>query len=341
MQIDGSLNAEFLSDIPRRTRELIDIGYDGFYMFEGREDVFLPCTLAANETRGSHHLSTQVAVAFARNPLSLAYIANDLNALAGGKFVLGLGTQARQNIEQRFSMPWGKPVSRMRDMVRAIQAIFRCWDTGEPLRHEGEYYRHTKMQPMFTPPMNPHGRPKIMLGGIGAPMTRLAGEVADAFVIIPFHAPRFLEQVTFPALDEGAALSGRTRADLDLYAQCMVVTGLSEERYREAYERTRHQIAFYGSTPIYAKALQAEGWGEYHARWRQMAREGQWQEMAATVPDQMVEAFAVTGTPREVATKLHARFGDFLSRLSVMTTYVMEAEAEAQLVAELQRLRAA
>jgi probable F420-dependent oxidoreductase len=334
LAVDGALLYRDLADVPSRARALKDIGYDGIYLFEGANDVFLPATLAAEHTDAGM-ISTQVAVAFARNPLTLAYQANDIQMLSRGRFVLGLGTQAQQNIEKRFSMPWGKPVTRMREMVAALRAIFRCWNDGDRLHHVGEYYRHTKMQPMFTPPVNPYGAPPIMLGGIGSPMTRAAGEIADWFVVIPFHTPAFLEQTTFPALRAGLDDAGRTWGDLKLAVQCMVATGMTEKSYAEAVARTRHQIAFYGSTPIYEKALVAEGWGDYHARWRQMTREGRWTEMGASVPDEMLHAFAVVGEVDEIAPKLHARFGGWADRLSIMTTYMLEPAAARTIVAGL------
>lgn len=339
MQVDGALVYRSLADAPAKVRELVALDYDGVYLFEGPGDVFLPCVLAAEHSQ-RQIISTQVAVAFARNPLSLAYQAHDLQMFSGGRFILGLGTQARPNIEKRYSMPWGKPVTRMREMVGALRAIFRAWNHNEPLHYVSEYYTHTKMQPMFRPAPSPHGPPPIMLGGIGAAMTRCAGEIADWFVVIPYHTPAFLEQTTFPALRAGLQQAGRSWADLRVAAQCMIATGLTEASFAQAVHRTRNQIAFYGSTPIYAKALEAEGWGDYHVRWRQMTREGRWAELADTVPDEMLHRFAVVGEPHEIAPQLHERFGGWCDRLSVMTTYMLEPEAAATVIAALAALRA-
>ncbi len=336
--IDGALVFADISDVGRKTRELVDIGYDGIYAFEGANDGFMPFVIAAEHAK-TQVLSTQIAVAFARNPLTLAYQANDLQMLSGGRFILGLGTQARQNIEQRFSMPWGKPVTRMRDMVGAIRAIQHTWQTGERLNYRGEYYSHTRMQPMFTPKPNPHGPPPIMLGGIGRPMTKLAGEVADWFVVIPFSTPQFVRDVTLPALAAGRAVAGRPPEALRVAAQCMVVTGANERSFAEAFERTRAQIAFYGSTPIYAKALDAEGWGDLHPRLRALSRTGQWAEMSALVSDEMVRRFAVVGEPAAVAKLLHTRFAAWADRVSLMTTYLLDAEVAARIVGDFKQLR--
>lgn len=337
MAVDGGLIFDDMADVRAKVEELKAIGYDGIYTFEGASDGFMPFVIAAEHTE-TQVLSTQVAVAFARNPLTLAYQANDLQMLSKGRFVLGLGTQAQQNIEKRFSMPWGKPVTRMRDMIGAIRAIQRTWQTGEPLRYEGVYYRHTKMQPLFTPKPNPHGPPPLMLGAIGAPMTRVAGELADWFVVIPFSTGKFVRETTFPALREGLQKSGRSWGDLKIAAQCMVATGHDEKSYGEALARTRYQIAFYGSTPIYAKALEAEGWGDLHPILRQMTRENRWMEMGQLITDEMCERFAVVGDPKDIGPKIVERFGRWSDRLSIMTTYRLDPEVASRIVSDIKRL---
>jgi probable F420-dependent oxidoreductase len=332
--VDGGLIFEDMADVRAKVEELKAIGYDGIYSFEAASDGFMPFVIAAEHTE-TQTLSTQVAVAFARNPLTLAYQANDLQMLSRGRFILGMGTQAKPNIEKRFSMPWGKPVTRMRDMIGAIRAIQHTWQTGAPLNYRGEYYQHTKMQPMFTPKRNPYGPPPLMLGAIGAPMTRTAGELADWFVVIPFSTDKFVRETTFPALRDGLEVGGRSWDDLRIAAQCMIATGADERSYAEAIARTRYQIAFYGSTPIYAKALEAEGWGDLHPTLRQMTRENRWLEMGQLITDEMCARFAVVGEPHEIGPKLVERFGGWVDRLSIMTTYQLDPAIAARIVADV------
>ena len=108
-------------------------GYDGIWSAETSHDPFLPLALAAEHT--DHlELGTGIAVAFARNPMNLAVVANDLQTLSRGRFMLGLGSQIRPHIEKRYSMPWSHPAARMREMVLAIRAIWPSWSEGEPAR---------------------------------------------------------------------------------------------------------------------------------------------------------------------------------------------------------------
>ena len=137
-------------------RRLEAKGYAGGFTYEGAHDPFFPLVLAARATERLE-LYTAVAIGFARNPMILANIGWDLQALSKGRFRLGLGTQIRPHVEKRFDMPWSKPATRMREMVLAIKEIWRCWEQGERLDFRGEIYRNTLMTPMFDPGPAPHG----------------------------------------------------------------------------------------------------------------------------------------------------------------------------------------
>ncbi|MCL1599435.1 MAG: LLM class flavin-dependent oxidoreductase, partial [Actinomycetia bacterium] len=102
-----------LSTVPGQVTDAETVGYDGFWSAETSHDPFLPLTLAAEHSTNIE-LGTAIAVAFARNPMSMAYLANDLHAYSG-RFILGLGSQIKPHIEKRFSMPWSSPARRMRE----------------------------------------------------------------------------------------------------------------------------------------------------------------------------------------------------------------------------------
>ena len=113
-----------------------EIGYDGMWVTETTHDPFLPVLLAAGRTTRLE-VGTAIAVAFPRSPTHLAQVANDLQAHSQGRFILGLGSQVRAHVERRFSATWSRPVTRMRELVLAIQAVWRCWNDGEPLDFPG------------------------------------------------------------------------------------------------------------------------------------------------------------------------------------------------------------
>ena len=137
MKVDTGIMAGALEDIATRARELEDIGYDGLITAETGSDPFLPLVIAAEHTERLE-LGTGIAVAFARNPMTLANIGYDLQAFSRGRFRLGLGSQIKAHIEKRYSMEWSHPAARMRELVLAMRAIWACWNDGTPLEFRGD-----------------------------------------------------------------------------------------------------------------------------------------------------------------------------------------------------------
>ncbi len=320
MKVDAPLVAAALSEVPRLAREIETMGYDGVYTFEGPHDPFFPLALAAEHTE-QLDLATAIAVGFARSPMNLAHIGWDLQALSGGRAILGLGSQIKPHIEKRFSMPWSQPAARMREMVLAIRAIWSAWQDGTPLKFEGDFYRHTLMTPFFTPQPNPSGPARIFLAGVGPAMTEVAGEVGDGFLVHPFSSADFLREHTLPALERGLATSGRSRRDIEISFPVMVVTGANDADTASAAATTRAQLAFYGSTPAYRVVLDAHGWGDLQPELNRLSKEGRWDTMASMIDDTMLSTFAVCAPPGEIATAMTARYGDLVDRIAFNAPY--------------------
>jgi probable F420-dependent oxidoreductase len=335
--LDAALLSTGVDDLAATARDLEARGYAGVWSSEADHDPFLPL-LAAGQATSRLQVGTAIAVAFARSPMTVAMTAHDLQRYTRGRFLLGLGTQVRAHVERRFSMPWGAPVARMREFVGALHAIWSAWQDGTRLRFEGEYYRHTLMTPMFSPPAHEWGAPPVHLAAVGPAMTRLTGEVADGLLVHGFTTARYLRERTLPALQEGLDASGRTRADVTVSLPGLVVTGRTEEEQRAAAAAVKATIAFYGSTPAYRPVLELHGWealaDELHAL-SVGRREDKWTAMRDLVGDEVLAEFAVTGTPEEIGPRVLGRFGGLVDRFSVYASYPAPPGLWDPLVAEL------
>ena len=242
MKIDGALISG-LADAAENAKRLEAAGYDGAYTFEGNRDPFYPLLLAAEHT-SRLDLTTAIAVAFPRNPMHLAYQAWDLQEFSRGRFLLGLGSQVRAHIENRFGVPFSRPAARMRELVLAIKAIWRCWHDGERLRFEGDFYTHKLMTPVFNPGPNPFGKPPLLMGGLGPKMLEAAGEVADGILIHPFNTQPYFHELALPAIERGLAKSGRNREEFILSVSAMIITGKTQEEYDVADRTIRYLLGF-------------------------------------------------------------------------------------------------
>src|SRR5829696_2478913 len=318
MKLDAGLAVEgkHLPGIVEVGRAAEELGFAGLWTSETKHDSFLPLAVAANATE-SLDLGTSIAIAFSRSPMTTAQVAWDLQDLSGGRFILGLGTQVKAHIQRRFSMPWDKPASRLRDYVLALRAIWESFQTEGPLNYEGEFYRHTLMTPFFNPGPIEHPEVPIYIAGVNTRLAALAGELCDGFHVHPFHTPEYVRQTVRPAIAEGAEGVGRDLDQVTLATSAFVITGENRESATEQRDSVRAQISFYASTPTYRTVLEAHGWEEVGERLGTMAREKKWREMPALITDEMLAEFAVEAAPDEIGPALKERYEGLIDRVSL------------------------
>jgi probable F420-dependent oxidoreductase len=316
MKIDAGGYASTVVEAGEKAVKAERDGYDGWWVAETQIDPFIGAAVAGERTERVE-ITTAIAVAFARNPMTVALQANDIQTLSEGRFMLGLGSQIRPHITKRYSMQWSKPAARMREFVLAIRAIWKCWATDGKLDFRGDFYTHTLMTPFFNPGANEHGNPKIMLAAVGPLMTEAAGEVADGMLCHGFSTERYLREVTIPALERGRAKAGLGLERFEISAPSFVVASDSDQEIEKGTRFVKEQIAFYGSTPAYRPVLEVHGWGELQDELNAMTKRGAWKEMAALIDDEVLHTFAVIGTPEQAAAEIQRRYGDVATRITL------------------------
>jgi probable F420-dependent oxidoreductase len=323
-----------LEDAPVHAHRLEQLGLDGAFTFEGPHDAFTPLILAAGATT-TLELATNVAIAFPRNPVQLAHQAYDLQLLTRGRFSLGLGSQIRAQVEKRYGASFDRPVARMREMVGALRAIFATWETGAPLDFRGEFWSHTLMPPLFNPGPNPFGPPSVALGGLGPQMLRLASEVADGVLVMPFNTAAHFAARSLPAIEEGLARGGRDRSSLTVTGEVIVCCGRTEEELDAARVAGRWLLSFYASTPAYRPVLEVEGWETLQPELNGLSKSGRWEEMPGLIDDAMLGALAAVGSPNEVALDIANRFGGQVDRVGFYTPSLINEETLGEMVSAL------
>ncbi|KPM56898.1 F420-dependent oxidoreductase [Frankia sp. R43] len=337
MKIDGGL-PHSLADRESAARGAglaASVGYDRLFAAEAAHDPFLPVALAAGAA--DVDLGTNVAVAFARNPMTTAMVANDLQVLTGGRFILGLGSQVKAHITRRFSMPWSHPAARMREFVLALQAIWESWQPGGRLRFEGTFYRHTLSNPLFQPGPNPFGPPRVFLAAVGPRMTEVAGEVADGLMCHAFTSPSYLAEVTLPALRRGLARAGRADGAVEVCLPVLLATGPAGADLEPEIDRVRRQVAFYASTPAYRAVLDHHGWGDLHGEAHRLSVDQRWEEMAGLVDDDILHTLAVVADAGSLADVVRDRFGRLVTGLRLNVPYADDPEAWAPVIEKLKQ----
>jgi probable F420-dependent oxidoreductase len=316
MLLDAALPPTSLQSIPSIAREAEAFGFNTLWSTETIHDPFLPGALVAENTQRLN-FGTAVAVSFARSPATMAYTAWDLAQASQGRFILGLGTQVGAHIERRFGMPWPEsPMGKLREQVTAMRALWNTWQTGAKLNFRGDYYKLTLMSPFFNPGPIEHPEIPIYIAGVNPGMARLAGEVADGFLVHPFHSPRYLREAILPAIERGAIKTDRMMGNISISATVFVITNTEEKEF------TRQQIAFYASTPSYRPVLALYGWEGEGEKLSALAARGKWGDMPEIINDNMLEEFAVIAPQEQLAEALKRRYQDIADRVTIYIPFL-------------------
>jgi probable F420-dependent oxidoreductase len=321
-----------LGVVPERARKCEALGFDALSAVETVHDPFFPLLLAAEHT-SRIRISTNIAVAFARNPMILANIGHDLQSYSKGRFTLGLGSQIKPHITRRFSMPWSAPAARMKEMVQAINAIWDCWYDGKPLAFQGEFYTHTLMPPKSIPRDTQYGRPRITVAAVGPLMTKAAAEAADGVICHAFTTERYLREVTTPMIERTLAGAGRARSDFEVIYSPFVMIAPDGKPAEEKVKAVREHIAFYASTPAYRAVLELHGWGDVQPVLQAMTRAGEWAKMGDLITDEMFDAFAIVGDAASVADTVTRRYGGLVDTIHLPLGDLPDDEAKAAIMA--------
>ncbi|MEQ8748323.1 MAG: TIGR03617 family F420-dependent LLM class oxidoreductase [Amphiplicatus sp.] len=291
-------------------------GFDSVVALENAHGPIPPLAVAALATNRVR-LGTAVAIAFPRSPTVTAHFAWDLHKASGGRFYLGLGSQVKGHNERRYGIVWTPPAPRMRDYIGAVRAVWRAWETGEPLDYRSDAYTLTLTTPNFSP--KPTGLPRIpiSMSAVGPAMLRTAGEVADGVRLHPFSTRRYLEETSLPRIQVGLDRAGRSRSEIEVISGAFVATGKDDAAVAKMREYVRFRIAFYCSTRAYWDVLRLHGLEELGERLRPYPAANRWDEMAALISDETMELFAVVGRHDEIVQKVGAKYAGLVDTLSL------------------------
>ena len=334
MHVYRNITDTKLTNVNKVTPQLENMGYNGLLMTELKHDPFLPLAVAATSTE-TVTLATGIAISFLRSPMSVANIAWDLNEATSGRFTLGLGTQIRAHNEKRFSVPWSPPGPRMREYIQALKAIWRCWKHDEKLSFEGEHYRFTLMTPEFVPESSGIHLPPVTLAAVGPVMIKTAAEVADGIRLHGFCTTKYFEETINPRIESGLKATGKMRRNFEVSGGGFIATGSDNEAVDKATETVRYRVGFYGSTPAYWPVLETHGYGDLGRKLNAMTKSGEWDKLAAQIPDNLLELFCAIGRHDEIAKNIQQRFGKMAD---VITTGLNE-DFPPDLIQDIQKIQ--
>ncbi len=256
-------------------------------------------------------LGTAILQIPARTPAMTAMTAMTLDALSGGRALLGLGVSGPQVVEGWHGQPFGKPLGRTREYVAIVRAILA---RQRPLEHAGEHYQIPYRGPGATGLGKPlrsivHARADlpIYLAAIGPKNVALGAEIADGWLPV-FYSPERAGLLR-EALDEGFARAGATgkRERFDVAPMVPVVVGPDADACRA---RVKPRIALYvggmgaRGRNFYFDLACRYGYEAAAVRIQQLYLAGRRPEAEAAVPDALVDEVALCGPAERIRERL-------------------------------------
>ena len=306
MRITFAPWGETLAELADAARRAEEAGAEVVWVPELHRSASVSAAAIAQATTTAQ-VGTAIQLGFTRSPMVTALEALDLDELADGRFVLGLGTGVQRLNESWHNARWGKPVGHMREVVRNVRHFVANATSGAEMALDGEY------EPMH---IRGYERPypvrrteiPIYLAAMGPAMTRLAGRIGDGWISHELCSPSYLAERIVPEIEAGiAAVEGRQRSDIELVVSACCSVDADPEA---AINRVRGHVGFYASVRTYADFFEFHGLGEAQQRVIDAFRSGQGAEhLAEVVTPEMVDAITLNGDRDRVVEQISAYDG--------------------------------
>jgi F420-dependent oxidoreductase-like protein len=284
-----------------RVLEAEGLGYDSLWTAEAYgSDAITPLAyLAAKTTRIK--LGTGIMQLAGRTPAMCAMTTSTLDALSGGRVLVGLGLSGPQVVEGWHGMPYDKPVARLREYVQILRKI---WAREEPVEVNGKAYQVPYRGADATGLGKPlksilHGRQlPVYLATMQPQSVRLTAEIANGWLPIWFSPQRM--GMFRSVLEEGfqRAGNGKSWQDFDIVAGCTVIIG---EDVRACLAHIKPTLALYvggmgaRSKNFHNEMMTRYGYGDSAARIQDLYLSGRKAEATAAVPDELCDEISLCG----------------------------------------------
>ncbi len=302
-------------------RKLQGAGFSGMLYTETSQVPWMQIAAAAMAA-SELFFTTGIAVAFPRSPMVSAAVAYELADNTGGRFRLGLGSQVKAHVTRRYASDFEHPAERLRDYVLAVKACFRAFNREEKLSHDGDFYKLSLLPHDWSPKPHQHAM-KVDISAVGPHMMKVAGEVADGVHVHPLHSVAYIQNRLRPGLAEGASITGRNVADIDLIVPVFACPGDTPEERAPYVARAKRQIGFYGSTPNYAFQFDDLGFEGTTVKLREKMASGNIDTIADVITDEMLDSYGLVAPWDALADRLIARYAGTAARVVM---YLGEAE---------------
>ncbi|HEY3842947.1 MAG TPA: LLM class F420-dependent oxidoreductase [Acidimicrobiales bacterium] len=299
----------------RQAAELEKVGLDVVWVAEayGYDAPSMMGYLAAKTERVQ--IGAAILPIYTRTPTLIAMTAAGVDAISGGRCVLGLGASGPQVIEGFHGVPYDRPLTRTREIIDVCRKV---WAREAPLTHDGAAYHIPLPAGQGTglgKTLKIIGHPErsripIWVAALGEKNVAMTAEVADGWLPLFFVAEK-AKDVFGAALAEGSAKRDPSLDPLQIAAGGLLAIG-EESEVASIRELGRATAALYiggmgAKGKNFYNALACRyGYEKEAAEIQDLYLGGQKAEAAAKVPDELLEATSLCGSEGYIKERLAA-----------------------------------
>ena len=272
-----------------------ELGYESAWVVEGHGgDQFSILTACAVQTKRIL-LGTSISSIFVRSVPTIAMAAACVDHFSNQRFILGLGSSHKVQVEPEHGIPYGRPVQRLRESVAIIRTLLR----DGVVSYKGETISIERFDLWFSPIRK---EIPIYVSAVFPQMLEICGELAQGTIMVWSTLESGRKAAEHIAI--GARRAGRRPEDIDLVS--LLSCSVSANR-QEALERMRPAVAFYaGFFPRYSRLMAESGFPEAAQAIRTAWQKGDREGAAKLVPDELIQALGIAGTPTECRERIEA-----------------------------------
>jgi alkanesulfonate monooxygenase SsuD/methylene tetrahydromethanopterin reductase-like flavin-dependent oxidoreductase (luciferase family) len=272
-----------------------EAGYESAWMAEGHGgDQFSILTACAAATERIL-LGTSISSVFVRTAPTIAMAAATVDLYSQGRFILGLGSSHKVQVEPEHGLTFGRPVQRMRECVDIVRVLLR---DGE-VSYRGEIYDIDNFKLWFEPYRK---ELPIYAAAVFPRMLEVCGEIAQGALLVwttVEYSKAAAEHVA-----AGARRAGRDPSDVDVAT--MIPCAVSDDKDR-ARDSMRMAIASYvGRFPRYRRLMAEAGYADELEEVRRAWQEGDVPRSLALVPRGLIDSVTLVGAAEECRASLDA-----------------------------------
>ena len=270
-----------------------ELGYESAWVAEGHGGdqfaILTACAVATSRIK----LGTSITSVFVRTAPTIAMAAATVDHFSNGRFILGLGSSHKVQVEPEHGLEFIRPIERMRECTDIVRGILRDSD----IKYAGEVYNIERFDLWFEPVRR---QMPIYYAAVRPRMLEICGEVSDGVILTWCTLDHAATAVKHIAL--GAERAGRDPQDVDVTT--LIACAVSEDRDVARDELRRYIASYVWRFPRYRRLVEEAGFAEEVAAVAQAWREGRIEDALNLAPAGLVDTVALAGSAEECRERL-------------------------------------